>query len=401
MTVHSRLATTLAAGALAAVPLTAAAQTNLLSNPGFEQDTIGETASTPPDAILEGEPANDWRFFGVGGVDTSATIVGTASEGSNAVQLVRNTPGGDSGFDRGGFFVGVQPGSVLVTRADLRDGTVNGGTNSASLDIFTISSTNSADQNTQRILVDPSATAYEEFSTSSVTRGGQDSAGTSFRTNAAPSSLLIDNVRLFDATFGGNRVANPGAENSDTRVIQFGVNPVAGNSVTLDTSDPRSGDNAFLFTNSTTPVGDSVAGLSRGSVDSRVAVLGSEEIEVGFSVKKVSGGDNIALQLLTAEFNEFGQFVGRTLLRDSSGIVIVNASPMVGDDYQDILLEGLTNATASRIDLEFRIIDLNNNGAQAAGSFLIDDIFVRGIPEPASLVLLGVGALALTGRRRA
>lgn len=84
----------------------ASSSAQLLSNGGFEDDSLGTSSVALTNGVIDATTFSGWRMYTVGDpiAPFTATVVNTASDGSQAMQLDMPdlTIGADHGFDRGG-----------------------------------------------------------------------------------------------------------------------------------------------------------------------------------------------------------------------------------------------------------------------------------------------------------
>lgn len=81
-------------------------------------------------------------------------------------------------------------------------------------------------------------------------------------------------------------------------------------------------------------------------------------------------------------------------------VPILNNQAITRDDNWHVFSYDLSSITAieGRSDVWFRVDDLNRNDLN--GDFKFDNLELTGVPEPCSVVLLGIGALVAFTRRR-
>ncbi len=371
-----RIRAYLAVSALLIATAGAAWGQNMLPNGGFEASPNG-TQVTGQDYI-DTTTFPGWRVFAVGGFGSTYTVTGAAARsGAVGMEMAYDIAGADSALDMDDPSLRLNiPTEQRIYKqlVDVRDGGVYGGSPSfvAGFQFPTIGYSHG---------IDPQA----NWETMGLT-GRSDGQGTlSVRYDMNPGggvnkSVYIDNARVVDVTHA-DRMVNGGFENSDTRPINWRFFAVAGatGSATI-TNDAASGSNAVVLER-TAAAGDSGLDLW----DDRVATLGGETLHITFKAKK-EWGDNAMLRLTLAAWDDLGNFQGD----------LVNYLAAGGDGAFDTysLDVPLYGNTAS-VSLAFRVMDANH--APTVGAFTIDDVVL--MPEPASLMLLGLGLLAAFRRR--
>jgi len=187
-------------------------------------------------------------------------------------------------------------------------------------------------------------------------------------------SAYVDNARLFDVTYGQNRVINGGFENSPSRVLQWRFFAVGGaeGSATLD-SRAHSGSHAVLLTRANVGVGDT--GLDKWGGDIDIATLGGETVVLSFAARLVEGTGRIGWNIST--FDSSHVFVDVA----AGGEVSPGASYEVFSSGPVAL-----NPNVAYVSVGFRVVD-------APGAFLIDDVELIGVeptvPPPTNVLTNG------------
>lgn len=360
-----------------------AAQPNLLTNGDFEIDAEG-TITPPGDFVAPGTVVTGWRAFSVAGAGGAMTVTSAAGRSGKGVEIVRTSGVGDSALDRDDAAVRVPiPAEQRIYKftVDARDGGPFGTPALALGAQFQNGAFN------RGMGFDPGA-GWETYG---LTARSDGNPGMSVRMDvgaAANRSVHVDNAGLVDATLFVNRMVNGGFEGSATGLPNwrfFSVGGTAG-SVALS-NDAASGANAALLTvTADTGTPDRDIGLDIDPF--RLAVLPGEEIRVTAAAKKALAGDT-RLRLEVASFDAGGVFLG--------SLASTLWDPGLAA-YETFSAGATVPANVSYINIGFRV--MNPNGVRSPGAYLIDDVSVMGIPEPASLLLLLGGAVACLRRRR-
>ena len=355
---------------------------NLLTNGGFEVDPDG-TQVTGSD-FIDTTTITDWRVFAVGGAEATFTISSAASrDGVLGMEITRGAAGADSALDRDGHWTSIPADQRIYKQlVDVRDGGANGGSTGFGLG-FQFFNADPAFTGGRGYGMNPQAD-WETTGLTARSHTGDTSLGVRYNINSGE-SVYLDNVDVVDATLGVNRMINGGFENSSNRISDWRFFAVAGaaGSATLS-SDAASGNSAALLER-TAAAGDS--GLDIDPL--RIATLGEETLQLDFASKKISGADDARIRLSVATFNGAGGFVGDIF----SGLYDPGTAA-----YENFSAEVTLNPDVAFVNIGFRIFDAT--GAHSVGAFLVDDVSVVGIPEPASLLLLLLGGAALATCQR-
>lgn len=336
---------------------------NLVQNPNFYG-----TGGAKADGIT-GTVPDGWRGFaidpGTAEIETvpvAADELYPGSPATNAV-LLRTTPqggaSGSSAFDKDEESLREDiPAEERIYKAlvDVRDGGPYGGS-----DFFSIGFQypGATALNNRSIGIDPAA----DFETIGITSMSNTSGKVSVMYNVGgiERSVDLDNARVYDVTHA-NRLVNGGFENSATRPLGwrfFAVGDATG-SATIS-ADAAEGSNAVLLERTNT-LGDS--GLDLWDTDKRIAVLGGEQIYVGWTAKQVTGGSTALLRMTAVQFTEDGTV--------QPGEVNIYCEP--SSTYAAYSTNVTTLADTAFVMIGFRV---TNDAAQpVVGSYLIDDITV-------------------------
>ena len=276
---------------------------NLLTNGSFELDPNG----TPYPNNGGADSRSGWRFFAVAGADGSATVSSAAAtDGSVGIELVRFSTGlGDSALDKDTVAAReIIPKSMRTYKflVDVKDGGFFGGS-----PIFAIGAQFADGSFNRGKAFDPSA-AFETIGIS-VLSDNQGAMSTRMDVPDGSHSVLLDNVRAFDTTDSGNRVVNPGFENSASRILTwrtYSLNP-GEMEFTLD-ADAHSGSRAVKIERTFASSGaDNDAAMDLW--DDPVAVVPGEIIQLSFWAKKVSGDEFMRVFPKVVQFDAAYQVV--------------------------------------------------------------------------------------------
>lgn len=376
-----RSATIVFVAALTAFATVAWGQPNLLSNGDFEIDAEG---TTTPGGDFINSSITGWRTFSVGNAGGQMTVTSAAGRSGKGVELVRANAGGDSALDLDdpGLRVTI-PAEQRIYKytVDARDGGPYGGTPLLSM--------GAQFQNTafnRGVGFDPTA-GWQTFGLTARS-DGNTAASMRMDVGGAGRSVHLDNARMVDATLLVNRMINGGFENSATGLPNwrfFSVGGTAG-SVSLS-NDAASGSHAALLS-VTADAGTPDRDIGLDIDPFRISVLGGEELQIGFAAKKALEGDT-RLRLEVAGFNAAGVYTG--------GLSSTMWDPGMGA-YEDFTFNLVVPDTVAFINVGFRV--MTPGGVRTTGAYLIDDVSVMGIPEPASLLLVLAGGMLLARRRR-
>jgi hypothetical protein len=66
--------------------------------------------------------------------------------------------------------------------------------------------------------------------------------------------------------------------------------------------------------------------------------------------------------------------------------------------YESFLTSAMVPANVAYVNVSFRVMQ-PDTGLRGVGGYLIDDVSVMGVPEPASLLLIALGAVVSLKRR--
>lgn len=143
---------------------------------------------------------------------------------------------------------------------------------------------------------------------------------------------------------------------------------------------------------------------SSGTVFQRVVISSPNSSDTGtIAASNVGGGS-----LSDTNIGSFDETVANALqiVFNNSGAAIdydLSGAQSVADNTYDVFLNGVLIADdfqlrSSSGDIE--AIGFGTGGGQTGADWVIDNLSVAAIPEPASAVLAAVGCLALCGRRR-
>jgi len=189
-------------------------------------------------------------------------------------------------------------------------------------------------------------------------------------------SMEFDSYELIDVT-DSDRMINGGFENSSSRTLDWST---AGTLTSTVVTDSAEGNNAILLSRTT----DSWGVLHKDN--SMMPWLGAtdDEVHLSFSVKDdITIATDEYLRIGIAAFDSAGAWSGWDMT------LIKAAGSGSYADYYEILGGVPTNAAYMTVNI--RVSDQFGN--DIAGDILVDDIQLANIPEPTTMLLLGMGGL--------
>ena len=157
-------------------------------------------------------------------------------------------------------------------------------------------------------------------------------------------------------------------------------NPFAGGGTSaLDTTMPRTGDSAVKLNL------DGAGGFAGFFQD--VPVMGGDMLEWNVYALETTDQAGAGVEVRIEWFDDMGAGLGNT----------GNVVPSLSSSYELVEITGIAPADAAVGRVVFAIQTFT---ADAPQMVFVDDAFAQVVPEPSSLVLLGLGGLALVRRRR-
>lgn len=379
-----RLSTALSLAALIAVMAQPAwAQPNLFTNGDFEADVEG-TATPAGDFIIPGSVVTGWRTFSVGAAGGQMTVTAAAGRTGKGVEIVRNNATGDSAMDLDDATLRITlPAEQRIYKftVDARDGGPFGTPQVVLGAQFQNPAFN------RGIGFNPTAD-WQTFGLTARSDGNPQMSARMDMGAAAGRSAHLDNARLVDATLLVNRMVNGGFEGSSSGLPNwrfFSVGGTAG-SVALS-QDAATGSNAALLT-VTADAGTTDRDIGLDIDPFRLAVLEGEELQFSFAAKKTVDADT-RIRLEVAGFNAAGVYTG------SVSSTMWNPGM---NAYESFLTSAMVPANVAYVNVSFRVMQ-PDTGLRGVGGYLIDDVSVMGVPEPASLLLIALGAVVSLKRR--
>lgn len=280
---------------------------NIITNGSFELNSDG----TPYPNNGGADSLSGWRFFAVGGADGSATVSSAAAtDGVVGMELVKISTGlGDSALDKDtGNAREIIPKSERVYKVlvDVKDGGLFGGSPNFAVGAqFTDGSYNRGKG------IDPTG-SFETVGVG-VLSDAQGTMSVRMDIPDGNNSVLLDNVRAFDMTDTGNRVVNPGFENSASRILNWRTYSLnVGEMLFSLDADAHSGSRAVRIER-TFASGGSDNDAAMDLWDDRAAVVPGEIIQLSFWAKKVSGDEFMRVFPKVVQFDANYQVVRENL----------------------------------------------------------------------------------------
>jgi len=350
------------------IPLSAMCGEMPFPNGSFEDGALGSVGA-PGTFGIDSTSVPGWRIFAVEGASGRFSVSSTtpASQGKNVLIVERAAGGaGDTAADTA-VPVEVESGRVYKVLADVKaiQAPPEGGETWATVSARLFG----AQSYRERSFVFQPTPAYETAGAAIFAEPGFSLLTARLDTAGKSGQAGFDNVRYEDVTTEGDRMINGGFENSTTRLIgwRYGSADGGEGSAALIQGEGVGGSGACLFSRSNS-VGDVV--LDLGESSQRVPVRPEESLALDFDAKRSGENDACKLRISVMEYDSNGEH-----LLDTSFLFDPER-----DGFSHFHEEYTPVAGAAFFDLSFRIFE-PNCGAQAVGSFYLDNISVKGIPK--------------------
>jgi len=391
--------------AVATVMLCAAAGwADLLDNGGFESTPDGTTLSSDGTSNVSSNTLfSGWRFFAVNGANASATVrAGAGVGGNHAMELYRGVnaagaSGADTALDRDDSTLRIPTGGqprIYKFTLQGKDGPA-GGTPTLKIGSQFFTPGGSYVPALSKTVNWNPGSDWETYGLTGRTDSTIGLMSTRIDMGGSGADVrsgLVDNVAIEDATFGVNRLINGGFEGSTSRVLAWRTYNLGGSAAASATlsSDARTDSKAALFS-VTNVTGATDIGFDFDA--NRVATLPGEMVRLSFAAKKVSGGDiQLAVEIPGYDFTSPSAIYQGPQLPGGRLYVTPGTD---GYDYYSVDFPLGDNVFFAKATFSIR----DATGSFQTGSYLIDDVAIVGVPEPASLLLAAAGVLPLVRRR--
>jgi hypothetical protein len=348
---------------------------NLMDNSGWDATTgvvsLGDATGTNFDS---NSAFPGWQMYSIGGTPPgkstfTVAAVADAVSGPNILTFKKDIASGDSAVRRDAGQVPVTAGCVYKTGVWLRDN--DGSPNTLDYATTTFDSIGVLATGNLK------ATAnWEKAEGIFKAPTGDHSASLNLRMGETIGQFQLDSAFVYDVT-AGNRLTNPGFDNSTTRLLQWATFATGGRVVSATLSSNAASGARALRLSQTNAIGD--GGVNRDAT--LVPWTGGQGFELGISLKDdttLASGEYLQVQVCA--FNALKQVIDCPL--------VANLKPGTGGytSYTKQCL--LTDDLCTWLGVSLRIV--NASGAAVAGDVLIDDVSLRVLDlEPVNTSAVG------------